>query len=166
MVNSNNPHPLEGVFAEALALLEAGCQHFSEALRSERRALEARDAEKLIIASKRKLEAARQLERAQGVASETALAQKYDATMAGFLALALDYFEEDSSLRQRFHEMLKLLGHCAQVNETARRIVEARLECTDEALRLLHGMESRTDPRYGQDGRPLKPGAGAHRGVG
>ena len=156
----------QGTFDEALALLEVGCQHFFESLRSERRALDARDPEALLDATKRKLRAARQLENAQSFASELAGTEGFEGSLAGFMALALEHWETDPRLKARFHEMLKLLGRCAQINETARQIVEARLETTDQALRILHGTQKSRDLRYGQDGRPLKSGTGAHRGLG
>lgn len=152
-------------FSEALAFLEAACQHFFEALRSERRALDDRDPEALITAAGRKQAAAGQLKAAQDRAATTAAAEGFEASMAGFAAWALARFETEPTLSKRFNAMLKLIGRCAQANELARQIIDARLAGTDEALRILLKDPEKDDPRYGQDGQRPGPGRGSSRGA-
>jgi flagellar biosynthesis/type III secretory pathway chaperone len=152
-------------FSEALAYLEAGCQHFFEALRSERRALEDRDPEALIVAAGRKQAAAKQLKAAQDLAAEAAAKEGFEDSMNGYATWALARFEVDAALSKRFNAMLKLMGRCAQANELARQIIDARLATTDEALRVLLEDPKKGDPRYGQDGQRPGPGRGSSRGA-
>lgn len=152
-------------FSDALAHLEVACQHFFEALRSERRALQARSPESLLEATGRKAKAAQQLKSAQGRASEAAEAAGYGATMAGYVAWALAHFETDNHLSARFNAMLDLMGQCARANELARQIIDARLASTDEALRVLLQSPHAPAPTYGHDGNRPRSGKGSSRGA-
>jgi flagellar biosynthesis/type III secretory pathway chaperone len=163
-MTSTLPNTSAETFSEALAYLESACQHFYEALRSERRALDARDPEALIAASGRKQAAAKQLKAAQDRAATHAAAAGFEDSMAGYAAWALKHFENDPSLAKRFDAMLKVLGRCARANEVAREIIDTRLMSTDAAVRVLLQTPEGDDPRYGQDGHRPRPGRGSSRG--
>lgn len=152
-------------FSDALAHLEAACQHFFEALRSERRALQARNPEALMEATGRKSKAAQQLKAAQDRASAAAEAAAFPASMEGYVAWALAHFESDNRLSSRFNAMLDLMGQCARANELARHIIDARLASTDEALRVLLQGPGAPAPTYGNDGNRSRSGKGSSRGA-
>lgn len=153
------------VAGEVLARLEAACQHFFEALRSERRALRARKPDLLLEAVQRKQEAARQLSDAQDRAAGLSASAGLEESMSGFVALALRSFESNKSLLKRLNAMIDLLGQCARSNEIAREIVESRLAATDEALRILLQNSSEAVPYYGREGNQPRRGKGASRGA-
>lgn len=152
-------------FGDALAHLEVACQHFFEALRSERRALQARSPEALMEATGRKSKAAQQLKAAQDRAAEAAEGAGYGASMEGYVAWALAHFESDNHLSTRFNAMLDLMGKCARANELARQIIDARLTSTDEALRVLLQGPKVPAPTYGHDGNRPRSGRGSSRGA-
>ena len=166
---TSSPVPLASVeadaFSDALAHLEVACQHFFEALRSERRALQARSPESLMEATGRKSKAAQQLKAAQARAAQAAEEAGYSASMEGYVAWALDHFEADRQLSARFNTMLDLMGQCARANELARQIIDARLASTDEALRVLLQSPHAPSPTYGHDGNRPRSGRGSSRGA-
>jgi flagellar biosynthesis/type III secretory pathway chaperone len=162
---SSAPQSEAETFSEALAFLEAACQHFFEALRSERRALQARRPEALLEATQRKQEAAMQLKAAQDRAALAAEAAGFDQSMGGYVTWALDHFEADKALTKRFNAMLDLMGRCAQANELARKIIDARLASTDQALRILLQGDVSPDPCYGEGGKLPRRGKGSSRGA-
>ena len=137
----------EADVAGGFSCLEAACQHFFEALRSERRALRRGSQtpyRKRFNASGSGPAIGDAQDRAAGLSASAGL----EESMSGFVALALQSFESNKSLLKRLNAMIDLLGQCARSNEIARKSLNPGLQPPTKLCAFFYQNSSEAVPYY------------------